>query len=394
MNHPNPPVRIARPLRVVTTLVVLSLIPLAGCVNDTAATPQPPPPPQVSVAQAMVKQIRQWDEYNGRIEAVERVELRPRVSGYIEHVNYREGEKVTKGDVLFTIDARSYAAELAHAVAQLAHALSQAELRHTEAKRAQALLEQQAISTEIWEQRRAAEQAAQADVQAAKAAMETAKLNLEWTQVRAPISGRAGRAQVTAGNLVQAGDSASVLTTLVSQDQVYAYFDADENSYLRYARTARESLRTNERKTKMKVQVGLANEEGFPHPGVVDFIDNRVERSSGTIGVRALLDNQARMFTPGLFARVRLLSSELSDALLIDDKAVLTDQDRKYVYIVDEAGLAQRRDVQLGHTADGLRIVVKGLNKDDRVIVNGMQKVFMPGIPVDAKRVPMQAAAN
>lgn len=392
MNHPSSSPRIARPLWVVSTVAALSLVSIAGCIDNTGATSSPPLP-QVSVAKAILKQVSQWDEYSGRIEAVERVELRPRVSGYIEQVVYREGEEVTKGDVLFTIDARSYRAELARAVAQLARALSQAELSRGEAERAKALLEQQAISTEIWEQRRAADQSAQADVQAAQAAVATAKLNLEWTQVRAPISGRAGRAQVTAGNLVVAGDSASVLTTLVSQDRVYAYFDADENAFLRYTRMARNGLRTNAHNGKVPVQVGLANEDGFPHQGVVDFVDNRVDRSSGTIGVRAVLDNKARVFIPGLFARVRLLGSDEFKAVLIDGKAVLTDQDRKYVYIIDKDGRAQRRDVLLGRAADGLRIVETGLNEGDRVIVNGVQKVFMPGMPVDAKPVPMRAQA-
>jgi multidrug efflux system membrane fusion protein len=309
-------------------------------------------------------------------------------------VNYTEGQEVKKGQVLFTIDSRSYRAELARAQAELARARSQAAQSRSEAERARVLSAQQAISTESFEQRRAAAESAQADVQAAQAAVETARLNLEWTQVRAPIDGRAGRALVTPGNLVVAGDSASVLTTVVSQDKVYAYFDADESAFLRYAEMARNGQRPSERDgNKVPVQVALADEQGFPHPGTVDFLDNQVDRSTGTIHVRAVLDNRDRVFVPGLFARVRMLGSGRFDAVLVDGKAVLTDQDRKYVYVVDKDGKAQRRDVQLGRDADGLRIVEKGLSAGDRVIVGGVQKVFMPGMPVDAKPVRMGAPA-
>ena len=229
-------------------------------------------------------------------------------------------------------------------------------------------------------------------MQAAQAALDAARLNLEFTRVRAPIDGRAGRAMVTAGNLVTAGDSASVLTTLVSLDTVHVYFDADEGTFLRYARMARTGERPSERDQALPVKVALSGEEGFPHEGKVDFLDNQVARSTGTIRVRALLDNRDRQFTPGLFARVRLLGSGEFDALLIDDKAVLTDQDRKYVYVVDKDGKAQRRDVELGRSAEGLRIVEAGLAPGDRVIVDGVQKVFMPGMPVQARAVAMQRA--
>ncbi|MFT3762986.1 MAG: efflux RND transporter periplasmic adaptor subunit [Pseudoxanthomonas sp.] len=369
----------------------LAVVALSGCSGqaETAAMP----PAAVGVAPVLVKEVSQWDEYSGRIEAVESVELRPRVSGYIDRVAYSEGQEVKKGDVLFVIDSRSYRAELARAQAELARARSQAAQSRSEAERARVLSGQQAISTEAWEQRRAAAAVAQAEVQAAQAAVESARLNLEWTQVRAPIDGRAGRALVTAGNLVSAGDGASVLTTVVSQDKVHAYFDADESAFLRYGQMAREGQRPSERDGKVPVQVALADEQGFPHEGTVDFLDNQVDRSTGTIRARAVLDNRDHVFTPGLFARVRLLGSGRFKAVLIDDKAVLTDQDRKYVWIVDKDGKAQRRDVQLGRDTEGLRIVEKGLAAGDRVIVDGVQKVFMPGMPVDAKPATMGAPA-
>jgi multidrug efflux system membrane fusion protein len=372
----------------------LAIAVLVGCSSQASDNAGAPPPPAVSAAPVLIKEVSHWDEYNGRVEAVETVSLRPRVSGYIDRVNYVEGQEVKKGDVLFTIDDSSYRTELARSQAELARARTLAELGRSEAARAKKLSELQAISTEEYEQRRAAADQAGANVAAAQAAVDAARLNLEWTKVRAPIGGRAGRALVTAGNLVSAGDSASVLTTLVSLDKVHVHFDADERSFLRYAEMARNGERPSERDGKVPVQVGLVSEDGFPHEGVVDFLDNQVDRGTGTIRARALLDNADRRFTPGLFARVRLLGSGQFKAMLVDDKAVLTDQDRKYVYVVDEKGMAQRRDVQLGRSADGLRIVQKGLKPGDRVIVDGVQKVFFPGMPVDAKAVKMGAPST
>ncbi|MBO1748457.1 efflux RND transporter periplasmic adaptor subunit [Stenotrophomonas indicatrix] len=372
---------------------ILAAAVLAACSGGHAEEAGAPPPPQVSAAPVLLKQVSQWDEFSGRVEAVQSVELRPRVSGYIDKVNYVEGEEVKKGAVLFTIDARSYQAEYDRANAELARARTQAVLARSESERAKRLAEQQAISTETAEQRRAAADQSGAAVQAAQAEVDAARLNLEFTKVRAPIDGRAGRAMVTAGNLVTAGDSASVLTTLVSLDTVFVYFDADESTFLRYAQMARKGERPSERDSELPVKIGLSGEEGYPHSGKVDFLDNQVTRSTGTIRVRALLDNADRQFTPGLFARVQLLGSGQFQAMLIDDKAVLTDQDRKYVYVVDKDGKAQRRDIRLGRTAEGLRIVEQGLAAGDKVIIDGVQKVFMPGMPVQAKAVAMQPTA-
>lgn len=373
------------------TVSALALAILTACSGSHAEEAGAPPAPEVSAAPVLVKQVSQWDEFSGRVEAVENVDLRPRVSGYIDKVNYIEGQEVKKGDVLFTIDARSYQAEYDRARAEVARARTQSTLARGESDRAKRLSEQQAISTETWEQRRAASDQAGAQVQAAQAALDAAALNLEFTKVRAPINGRAGRAMVTAGNLVSAGDAASVLTTLVSLDKVHVYFDADEATFLRYAQMARKGERPSERDVSLPVRIGLSGEQGFPHEGKVDFLDNQVTRSTGTIRVRALLDNADREFTPGLFARVQLLGSGQFQAMLIDDRAVLTDQDRKYVYVVDKDGKAQRRDIALGRSAEGLRIVENGLAAGDKVIVDGVQKVFMPGMPVQAKPVAMQS---
>ncbi|MET1023319.1 MAG: efflux RND transporter periplasmic adaptor subunit [Pseudoxanthomonas sp.] len=368
-------------------LLALSVAVIAGC-SSKAGEAAAPPPPAVSAAPVLIKPIKQWDEFSGRIEAVQTVQLRPRVSGYIDQVNYREGDEVKAGDVLFTIDARSYRAALAQAQAQLARARSGAVQTKGESDRAKKLADQQAMSTELYEQRRSAADEASAEVQAAQAAVDAAKLDMEWTKVRAPIDGRAGRALVTAGNLVGAGDAASVLTTVVS-DQVQVHFDADEATFLRYSQLARDGARPSGRDGQLPVKVALVGEDGYPHGGQVDFVDNQLSASTGTIRVRALMDNQDHSLVPGLFARVLLPGSGEFEAMLVDDKAVLTDQDRKYVYVVDGQGKAQRRDVQLGRLADGLRIVSSGLKAGDKVIVDGVQKVFMPGMPVQAKVVAM-----
>ncbi|CAI1544185.1 Acriflavine resistance protein A precursor [Serratia grimesii] len=366
--------------------VALLAVLLAGCDNSVAHNAAPPPP-AVSTADVVIKPISQWDAFNGRIEAVQSVQLRPRVSGYIDKVNYTEGDEVKKGQVLFTIDDRTYRAAREQAQAELVRARNQAALARSESGRTEKLIGSQAISTEVWEQRKASAAQAQSNVLAAQAQFDMAQLNLDFTRVIAPIDGRASRAMITAGNLVTAGDSASVLTTLVSLDKVYVYFDVDEATFLRYQNDGR-------RTEKLPVKVGLVGEDGYPHQGTVDFTDNQLNAGTGTIRMRALLENAERRFTPGLFARVQMPGSAEFNAMLINDKSVMTDQDRKFVYIVDKDGKAQRRDIEVGRVADGLRIVQKGLSAGDRVIVDGMQKVFMPGMPVAAKNVAINADAS
>ncbi|ABP60568.1 efflux RND transporter periplasmic adaptor subunit [Enterobacter sp. 638] len=370
--------------------ILLSVL-LVGCDNSVAQNAAPPAP-AVSAADVVVKSISQWDSFNGRIEAVESVQLRPRVSGYIDKVNYTDGQEVKKGEVLFTIDDRTYRAALEQAQASLARAKTQASLAQSEANRTDKLINTHLVSREEWEQRRSAATQAQADIRAAQAAVDAAQLNLDFTKVIAPIDGRASRALITSGNLVTTGDSASVLTTLVSQKTVYVYFDVDESTYLHYQNLARSGQGASSNHMALPVEIGLTGEDGYPHQGKVDFLDNQLTPSTGTIRMRALLDNAQRQFTPGLFARVRLPGSAEFNATLIDDKAVLTDQDRKYVYIVDKEGKAQRRDITPGRLAAGLRIVQRGLNPGDKVIVDGLQKVFMPGMPVNAKTVAMTAS--
>jgi multidrug efflux system membrane fusion protein len=374
--------------RTLTFIALFALATVAGCRGE-AASESMPPPPEVSVATVVVKEVRPWDEFTGHIEAVETVELRPRVSGYIDSVNYVEGGEVQKGDVLFVIDQRTYRAELARAEAELARATTQANLARSEVVRAKKLADARAISTEELDQRNSALAQAEANIQAARSDVDVAKLDLEFTEVRAPISGRAGRALVTPGNLVSTQPNATVLTTIVSLDPVYVYFEGDERSYLRYNAMSRTGERASSRDVRNPVRVGLSSDTGYPHAGEMVFMDNQVNPDTGTIRARAVLPNPDRIFTPGLFARVQLAGSDSFRAMLIDDKAVLTDQDRKYVYVVGADGSAQRRDVQLGRMIDGLRVVAAGLEPDDRVIVHGVQKIFMPGMPVDAQVIAM-----
>jgi len=353
---------------------------LAGCGGGGAAGGGAPPPPQVTVAKVVAKDITQWDEFTGRIAAVETVELTPRVGGYIEKITFKEGQEVKQGDVLFLIDARSYKAEFDRAEAEVASARSRVNLAQSEMGRAKSLADSRAISKEELDQRESALATATSDVHVAEAALAIARLNLSFTEVRAPISGRAGRALVTTGNLAR--PDSTVLTTLVSLDPVYVYFEGDEQAYLHYNRLARAGGRKSSRDARNPVRVGLADEIGYPHEGVVDFLDNQVDPLTGTIRARAVLANGDRVFTPGLFARVQLLGSLKFTALLIDEKAVITDQDRKYVYVVDAENKAQRKDIVLGRMTDDKRIVESGLARDDRVVVSGMQKIFMPGMPV------------
>ncbi len=352
--------------------------------DKSALAENMPAPPDVSVAQVVSRDVRQWDEFTGRVTAVETVELQPRVSGYVERVAFEEGQEVRKGDVLFLIDQRRYRAELDRAEAELAQARSEAKLAYSQDVRAKTLVDAKAISREEFDARRAATTQGNAAVRAAQAAVDRARLDLEFTEVRAPIDGRAGRAVVTVGNLAQA--DSTLLTTLVSLDPVHVYFEADEQTYLGYNELARRGERGESRNP---VRIGLANETGYPHAGTLDFTDNQVDPRTGTIRARAVVPNPDRVFTPGLFARVQLEGSGVFHALLIDDKAVLTDQDRKYVYVLGPGNTAVRRDIELGRMAGGLRVVSTGLEANDKVIVHGVQKVFVAGMPVAPQLIAM-----
>lgn len=369
-----------------TGLLVLLGLALAGC-SQSGANPQMPPPPQVNVSAVVQKDVVLWDEFTGRIEAVDKVEVRPRVAGYLEKVNFDEGRDVKKGDVLFEIDAREYRAAHARAVAEVDRARSRVALAQRQLERSQQLVSNKLVARNDLDLREDELAQAQADLKASQAAAEQAKLNLDFTRITAPIDGRVSRALVTPGNLVNPG--VSLLTTVVSVDPVYVSFEGDENTYLRYQGMDRNGERSSSRIASNPVRMGLADEQGYPHEGVMNFVDNELDSGTGTIRARAVFANKDGQFTPGLFARIQLLGSGARPALLINDRAVLTDQDRKYVYVLGPENKALRRDVKLGRQVDGLRIVSEGLAANDRVVVNGVQKVFFPGMPVQPFDVPM-----
>jgi RND family efflux transporter MFP subunit len=341
--------------------------------------------PQVTVAPAVERVVADWDEFTGHFEAVNSVEVRPRIGGLVERVGFVEGALVRQGDVLFVIDSRPYQAEVARAEAVLAQARTRNQLAGMEVERAQKLVNSQAISREELDARTSGRAEGDAGVRAAQAAVRVARLNLEWTVVRAPISGRVGRAEITAGNIVQAGPT--LLTTIVSLDPIYVYFDTDEQAYLKYM--GGQGAGPNGR----EVLIGLANESGFPHQGRLNFVDNRVDGASGTIRARAVLSNPNRQFTPGLFARVRLLGGQRHPATLVQDAAIGTDQDRKFVLVLKSDTTVEYRPVTTGSVVEGLRTIQSGLKPGERVVINGLMRV-RPGMKVAATTVPMVVAES
>ena len=356
---------------------------LIGCARNEAAQPQPALLPQVTVAAAVSRKVAEFDEFTGRFEAVDRVEVRPRVSGYISSVNFKDGGEVKKGDVLFVIDPRPYAAERDKAQAQLAQARSQLVLAKSERERAGRLLGEHAISQEEYDTRTAGREQAQANVAAAQAALDATALNVEFTRVTAPISGRISRALVTSGNFVANGQT--LLTTLVSLDPIYVSFDGDEQVYLKYSKQAQAGQTDAARSP---VRVGLADESDYPHQGVMVFVDNALDPATGTIRSRALLDNHERLFTPGLFARIKLMGAREYQAVLINDSAVGTDQSVRYVLVIGGDNRVLYRPVKLGPVIDGLRVVDSGLAAGETIVVNGLQRV-RPGAQVAPQRVAM-----
>ncbi len=389
MNNVNRHSRLVTVLLPALAAAIATLL-LQGCKSE--ATPAAAAPaPQVSVASALERDVLEWDEFTGRLEAVESVEIRPRVTGYIESVNFAEGSLVRKGDLLFVIDPRPYRAELAKAEAELARAVARSELSSSDVVRSEKLLDVKAVSREEYDQRLNAQREAQANVDAARAAVTAAKLNLEFTRITAPINGRVSRAAVTAGNLVTGGStSAQLLTTVVSIDPIYVTFEGDEQVYLKYTEMARRGDRPSSRDAANPVLMALANEQGYPHRGEMTFVDNQVDSRTGTIRARASFGNKDGFLTPGLFARVKLLGHDSRRAVLVDDRAIGTDQSQKFVYVVDSENKVSYRSVKIGRLTDGLRIVQEGLRAGETVIVNGLQRV-QPGAVIAPEKVAMDA---
>ena len=352
---------------------------IAACTR-TSAQQAPPPPPQVTVAPVLERPVTEWDEFTGRLQAVDSVEIRPRVSGYVSAVRFSEGAMVHRGDVLFQIDPRPFQADVDRLRAELDRARATVARANSELGRAERLRSENAMSSEERDRRASFAQESAAQVAAVEAGLRAAELNLEFTRVTSPIDGRASRAIVTEGNLVSSGPGeATLLTTIVSLDPVYAYFDADEQIFLKYM--AGEGRAATRPTLDRHVEMALANEEGFPHEGRLDFLDNQVDPRTGTIRGRAVFRNTDGQLTPGLFIRLRLAGTGSYDGLLIEDRAVGTDLSKKFVYVVSPKNEIEYRPVTLGPIVNGLRVVREGLKAGEPVVVDGLQRI-RPGARV------------
>lgn len=358
---------IAVGLAVVGTAIGISQKSEAAKPQTVATAPTP-----VTVAPVISRSVIEWDEFSGRVEAIEYVEIRPRVAGTIVGVHFREGQFVKAGSLLFSIDPRPFEAELARAEAEKAQAKAALDLAHTELERTRRLTEENAVARRELDQRSNAVLEADARLKAAEAAVMSARLSLQYASVTAPVSGRVSRAEITVGNLVGVGLNTPALTTLVSVSPVYVNFEIDEQTYQRYAALGAAGNANVER---IPVSIGLSNEDGYPHTARLQAFDNRVDTQSGTIRVRAVVNNSDNLLTPGMYARVRIGGNGKRPALLIDDKAVGTDQNKKFVMVVGADNKASYRPVTLGPVVDGLRVVRGGLEEGERVIVNGLQRV-------------------
>jgi multidrug efflux system membrane fusion protein len=343
---------------------------------------------EVTVAEVIHRPLREWQEFSGRLQAVNTVEIRPRVSGYVDRVAFEDGARVKKGQLLFKIDPRPFQAEVDRLVAERTRSVSDLDLAKANRARSERLISAHAISREEYERQVAAETSAQGALGSTDASLQEARLNREFTEVRAPIDGHVSRAIITSGNLVT---SASLLTTLVSDDPVYVYFDADEQTYLRYAKAKHDHAGAQGEDSQ--VFFGLVDEDGYPHTGKLDFIDNQVDATTGTIRARAALANPDGRYTPGLFARVRLVGGEDHDSVLIEDRAVGTDLSKKFVLALTADNRIEYRLVELGPEINGLRVVTHGLSPNEIIVVNGLQHVH-PGQSVSPTRIAMSDTAG
>ncbi|WP_434953285.1 efflux RND transporter periplasmic adaptor subunit [Shewanella sp. HL-SH4] len=370
-----------------TLIVSLTALLLTACGNESP--PQQAMPSaaiEVNVANVIHERITEWDQFTGHLQAPEEVTLVPRVSGYIESVNFKEGALVNKGDVLFTIDSRVFAAEAERLQAELTSAISANELAKNDFERANKLFNQQAVSEELIDTRRSNLHQTAAAVASVKAALTRATLNVEYTQVTAPIAGRVSYANETAGNYVTAGQTQ--LTSLVSTSNMYAYFDIDEQTYLKYSSLSSQNQRQDPRSGNNTVLMALANQTEFTYQGVIDFVDNAVNQQTGTIRVRASFANPDNRLLPGLFARISIAGSASYQGILIDDKAIFTDLNNKFVLVVNAQNTLEYRGITLGEKIHGLRIVTAGLQPEDIIVVNSLQKV-RPNVTITPKLTEM-----
>jgi RND family efflux transporter MFP subunit len=373
--------------RILSAVALVAL--LGACKKETIP---PPATPEVTVAFPVAREVTDWDEFTGRLEATKSVEIRPRVSGYLDAVQFKDGQVVKEGDALFTIDPRPFRAEVNRARAEHQRAKAQELLAQQNLTRSQQLLKTNAIAAEQFDQRKAELELATAEVARAQAAVEAAELNLRFTDIRAPMEGRVSRRFVDEGNFVTGGaGQATLLTTIVPFNPLHVYFDVDERVVLRNTRLDLAGERKSSRNEPNPVRVALADEPGFTHEGRMDFVDNRLDPETGTLRGRALIDNSKGLLTPGLFVRLQLKGRGPYRAILIPDEAIGTDQSRRFVMLVKEDGTAERRFVETGRLHDGLRAINSGLTATDRIIINGLQRA-RPGAKVQVKQGEITAA--
>ncbi|MDD0810776.1 efflux RND transporter periplasmic adaptor subunit [Curvibacter sp. RS43] len=390
---PPPAARSRRPLWL--SAVALAVLATTGAAflgspssHADAPAAQAPAATPVSVATVAEQPISLWDEFSGRLEAVQRVDLRPRVAGAVQSVHFREGALVQAGDLLFSLDPAPFAAEVDRAQAQVAAAQARLAYSQSELERASRLWEERAIAQREFDERQNAQREADANLRAAQAALQSARLSLGYAQVRAPVSGRIGRIEVTAGNLVAAGAGAPVLTSLVSVNPIYASFEADEQVIAQALQGLGRGAAARARIERIPVQMGTAEGGNTPYQGHLQLVDNQVDAKSGTVRVRAVFDNPDGQLMPGQFARLRMGQAQTRQALLINERAVGTDQNKKFVLVVGEDQTAQYREVSLGAPVAGLRVVKSGLKAGERVVINGLQHI-RPGARVTPQNVPM-----
>jgi RND family efflux transporter MFP subunit len=373
---------------------------LAGAGCDSPQPSQAKAPggearPAVSVSQPLQRQVVEWDEYTGRFDAVETVEVRARVSGYLSTVHFKDGQRVQQGDLLYDIDPRPFELTLEQARAELLQAQTKVDNANLDVVRGKPLLERRIISEKTFDDRENLVREAQAQVKVAEAKVKSAELDLSFARVVSPIAGRISRSMVTAGNWVSAGgvSNSTLLTTIVSQDPIHIYFDVSENNYIKYKRLAERGSRAGAADLGATVELALPDERGFPHTGKLDFLDNRLDQGTGTLRARALIGNEAGLFSPGLFARVRVTGTPAYAALLLPDEAIGTDQTNKYVYVVADNGMVSRRNIQLGPLVDGLRVVREGVADGDWVITKGLHRA-RPGQSVAPNRVALTVSSS
>jgi len=371
----------------IAILACLAVLVPGACTQTQVQAPAGPPPPAVSVANPLEKEVVEWDEYTGRFDAMDTVEVRARISGFLNEVKFTDGAIVKKGDLLFVIDPRPFQRVLDRDRAALQGAKVQLEFAERDLERAKPLMANSTISQQVFDQRTQAVRAAEANVLSAEANVRAAELDVEFTQITSPVTGRISRKLVSEGNYLTGGSgSGTLLTTIVSIDPIYFYFDVSETEFLKYQRFGSVMMQPSAHMSEVPIELALQGDEGFPYKGRMSFIDNRIDQNTGSLRVRAVFDNPHQLFQPGLFARVRLAGSGQYKAILLPDMAVAADQSNRFVFVVADDGSVATKPVELGPMIDGLRVIRKGVLPSDTVIVNGLQRA-RSGIKVKPEKI-------